>query len=48
MNTWLEKNDIGMYSTLKLLNCEGKDFGAERLIKTLRKIHGFSFKKCLY
>ena len=37
MNTWLEKNDIGMYSTLKLLNCEGKDFVAERLIKALRK-----------
>ena len=45
LKTWLEKNDIEMYST----NNEGKLFLAERFIRTLNEIYkDISFKKCLY
>ena len=33
MKSWLEENDIEMYSTLN----DGKSFAAERFIKTLKK-----------
>ena len=48
MNSWLEKNDMEMYST----HNEGKFFVAERFIRTLgNKIYKYIpsvSKKCLY
>ena len=43
MKSWLEKNDIEMYST----HNEGKSVIAERFIRTLKKMTSIS-KKCLY
>ena len=46
MKSWLEKNDIEMYST----HNEGKSVVGERFIKTLNnKIYKyFNIKKCVY
>ena len=50
MKSWLEKNDIEMYST----HNEGKSVVAERLIRTLRNkiykyiIYDFHIKKRAY
>ena len=47
MKSWLEKNDIEMYST----HNEGKSVVAERFIRTIKKnpqIHDFNIKKCVY
>ena len=46
MKSWLEKNDIEMYST----HNEGKSVVGERFIKTLKnKIYKyFNIKKCVY
>ena len=46
LKSWLEKNDIEMYST----HNEGKSVFAERFIRTLKnKIYNdFTLKKCLY
>ena len=46
--SWLEKNDIEMYST----HNEGKSVVAERFIRTIKnkiyKTHDFNIKKCVY
>ena len=47
MKSWLEKNDIEIYST----HNEGKSVVAERFIRTIKKklqIHDFNIKKCVY
>ena len=45
MKSWLEKNEIEMYST----HNEGKSVIGERFIRILKnKIHDFSIKKCVY
>ena len=45
MTSWLEKNEIEMYST----HNEGKAVIGERFIRILKnKIHDFSIKKCVY
>ena len=48
MKSWLQKNDIAIYST----HNEGKSVLAERFIRTLKKqnlqIHDFNIKKCVY
>ena len=45
MKSWLEKNEIEMYST----HNEAKSVIGERFIRILKnKIHDFSIKKCVY
>ena len=48
MKSWLEKNDIEMYST----HNEEKSVVAEKFIRTIKnkiyKIHDFNIKKCVY
>ena len=47
MKSWLEKNDIEMYST----HNEGKSAVPEKLIRTLKNNffkYDFNIKKCLY
>ena len=43
MKSWLEKNDIAMYST----HNEGKSVVAERLKKKLY-VYDFNMRKCIY
>ena len=44
MKSWLEKNNIEMYST----HNEGKFVVAERFVKTNLQIHDFNIKKCVH
>ena len=48
MKSWLEKNDIEMYST----HNEEKSVVAEKFIRTIKnkiyKMHDFNIKKCVY
>ena len=48
MKSWLEKNDIEMYST----HIEGKSVVAEIFFRTLKtknlQTYGFNIKKCVY
>ena len=48
MKSWLEKNDIEIYST----HNEGKSIVAERFIRDNKEqdlqIHDFNIKKCIY
>ena len=48
MKSWLEKNDIQMYSK----HNEGKSVVAERFIRTLKKkiykLYDFNIKECIY
>ena len=44
MKSFLQNNDMEMYS----VHDERKSAVAERFIKTLKKIHDFSIKRCLY
>ena len=44
MKSWLEKNDIVMYST----HNEGKSVAVERFIRTLKKNLQTHLKQCVY